>query len=90
MTSNLIESVQKFRWVIGENLQPGQSLGCEYIHMVQDGVVAAQYIRPWQIENEDAVLLTPAYTFLMRNQPVDVQFWLDVGGQGWWRESTSR
>jgi len=32
----------------------------------------------------DAVLLAPAYTFLMRNQPVDVQFWLDIGGSGWW------
>jgi hypothetical protein len=30
------------------------------------------------------VLLAPAYTFLMSNRPVDVQFWLDVGGRGWW------
>jgi hypothetical protein len=30
------------------------------------------------------VLLAPAYTFLMSNRPVDVQFWLDVGSRGWW------
>jgi hypothetical protein len=35
-------------------------------------------------EQEDAVLLAPAYTFLMRNRPVDYQFWLNVGSPGWW------
>ena len=52
--------------------------------MVQDGVVAAQYIRSWQLQPEDAVLLAPAYTFLMSNRPVDYQFWLNAGGRGWW------
>jgi hypothetical protein len=58
--------------------------GQEYIEMVEDGVIAAQYIRSWQIEPEDAVLLAPAYTFINRNRPVDYQFWLNVGGRGWW------
>jgi hypothetical protein len=52
--------------------------------MVQDGVVAAQYVRSWQRQPKDAVLLAPAYTFLMSNRPVAHQFWLDVGGTGWW------
>jgi hypothetical protein len=52
--------------------------------MVQDGVIAAQYIHAWQLQPEDAVLLAPAYTFLMGNRPVDYQFWLNVGGRGWW------
>jgi hypothetical protein len=60
-----------------------KSLGQEYLEMVQDGVVAAQYIHGWQIEPEDAVLLAPAYTFLMNNRPVDYQFWLDIGSRGW-------
>jgi hypothetical protein len=51
--------------------------------MVQDGVVAAQYLRSWELEATDAVLLAPAYTFLMANRPADYQFWLDVGGTGW-------
>jgi hypothetical protein len=52
--------------------------------MVEEGVIAAQYIRSWQLEPEDAVLLAPAYTFIIRNRPVDYQFWLSVGGRGWW------
>jgi hypothetical protein len=80
--ANLIESVQKFRWVMRRD--DDKPLGQEYIEMVQDGVIAAQYLHSWRLQPEDAVLLSPAYTFLMRNRPVDVQFWLDVGGSGWW------
>jgi hypothetical protein len=64
-------------------------LGLEYLEMVRDGVVAAQYIRSWgsspedDIDEADSVLLSPAHTFLMGNRPVDVQFWLDVGSRGW-------
>ncbi len=84
VTANLIESVQKFRWVAGETLaELGVPLGKEYLLMVQDGVIAAQYIRSWQPQPTDAVLLAPAYTFLMNNRPVEVQFWLDVGSRGW-------
>ncbi len=85
ITANLIESVQKFRWAAGEGLAAAdRPLGEEYINMVQEGIIAAQYIRSWSFEREtDAVLLAPAYTFLMRNRPVDFQFWLDVGGRGW-------
>ncbi|MGB3903383.1 MAG: UvrD-helicase domain-containing protein [Anaerolineae bacterium] len=85
VAANLIESVQKFRWVTGDNpMEEEKPLGKEYIEMVQDGVVAAQYIRSWQLQPDDAVLLAPAYTFLMSNRPVDYQFWLNVGGRGWW------
>lgn len=84
VTANLIESVQKFRWVAGQTLSDeGIMLGKEYMHMVQDGVIAAQYIRSWQAQEENAVLLAPAYTYLMSNRPVDYQFWLDVGSRGW-------
>ncbi|MEE8389214.1 MAG: DEAD/DEAH box helicase family protein [Anaerolineae bacterium] len=96
VAANLIESVRKFRWVAGEETRffdvskAAQSdknlvsLGQEYLEMVQDGVIAAQYMLGWQLQPEDAVLLAPAYTFLMNNRPVDYQFWLNVGGRGWW------
>jgi hypothetical protein len=85
VAANLIESVQKFRRVVGNaTLEEGKSLGQEYAEMVRDGVVAAQYVGSWQLEVEDAVLLAPAYTFLMRNRPADYQFWLNPGGRGWW------
>jgi hypothetical protein len=52
--------------------------------MVEQGVIAATYVTSWQAEPTGAVLVAPAYTFLMINRPVDVQFWLDVGSRGWW------
>ncbi|MGD8998424.1 MAG: hypothetical protein PVH80_09965, partial [Anaerolineae bacterium] len=61
-----------------------RDLGQEYLGMVEGGVIAAQYIHSWRIEPEDAVLLAPAHTFIIRNRPVDYQFWLNVGGRGWW------
>jgi hypothetical protein len=64
-------------------LPVAQDLALEYLDMVERGVVAAQYVAAWQIRPEDAVLLVPAYTFLMMNQPVAVQFWLDAGSRAW-------
>ncbi|HOR18651.1 MAG TPA: hypothetical protein PLE10_02320 [Brevefilum sp.] len=84
--STLIESVQKFRWTVGQQL-PGEdfNLGKEYLRMVQDGVIAAQYLRTWEERSPDAVFMAPAYTFLISNQPVDVQFWLDIGSPSWYQ-----
>ena len=84
VAANLVESARKFRWIAGvDELKDPDALGREYIQMVQDGVVAAQYLGAWETHPEDAVLLAPAYTFLMSNRPVDYQFWLDVAGRGW-------
>jgi hypothetical protein len=59
------------------------NLALEYVDLVEQGVVAAQYVSSWQVRPEDAVLLVPAYTFLMMNQPVTIQFWLDAGSRSW-------
>ena len=84
VTANLVESIRRFRREVGDNLiEAGIDLGKEYIQMVQDGVIAAQYIPSWQSQAEDAVFIAPAYTFLISNYPVDVQFWLDVGNRSW-------
>ena len=76
--------MQKFRQVISASLveltiPPGE----EYIHMVEQGVIAAQYVESWQRQDENAVLLSPAYSFLMSNYPVSFQFWLDVSSRSW-------
>jgi hypothetical protein len=82
--ANLVDSARNFRQVIGPSLAEGSpALGKLYLETVQDGVVAAQYLRSWQSQPEDAVLLAPAYTFLMNNRPVDYQFWLDISSRGW-------
>ena len=62
---------------------PGFDLGKEYIAMLEDGVIAAQYLESWRTENKETVLVAPAHTFLMMNRPVAVQFWLDPGSSGW-------
>ena len=84
--ASLIESIQKFRWAVGGHLPAEEAnLGKEYIMMVQDGVIAAQYLHSWDKQEDEAVFLAPAYTFLIRNQPVDVQFWLDIGSPSWYQ-----
>ncbi|HUV29118.1 MAG TPA: DEAD/DEAH box helicase family protein [Anaerolineales bacterium] len=84
IAANLIDSARRFRWIVTENLTENQqTLGAQYVQLVQQGVVAAQYIRSWSARTPGAVFLAPAYTFLMSNRPVDYQFWLDVGGHGW-------
>jgi hypothetical protein len=84
VAARLIESVQKFRRVIGGLLQKeGIPLGAEYLRMVEEGVIAAQYLQDWEEPDQEAVLLAPAYSFLMANRPVAYQFWLDIGSRGW-------
>ena len=85
VAASLVESVRKFRISLEQaGFQDLSGLGREYIDMLQDGVIAASYLEGWQNENKDAVLVTPAHTFLMMNRPVTVQFWLDPGSSGWY------
>ncbi len=82
VAANLIDSARSFRWTI--SVPPdGKTLAQEYVEMVAGGIIANQYLRSWELDDVDAVLVAPAYTFLMRNTPVDYQFWLNIGGQGW-------
>lgn len=84
VAANLIESIRKFRLAAGGVLgQEGIPLGREYLHMVLEGLIAAQYPGAWRWEDQNAVLVAPATTFLMVNQPVDVQIWLDIGSTSW-------
>jgi hypothetical protein len=84
VTAHLVESIHYFRKETGENLSAdGIPLGKEYIEMVNEGVLAAQYLPRWRAQEENAVFIAPAYTFLVNNYPVDIQFWLDVGNSTW-------
>lgn len=88
VAASLVESVRKFRQTFEPEDLTGfgnlSGLGKEYIAMLGDGVIAAQYLESWRTEDEEAVLVAPAYTFLMMNRPVTVQFWLDAGSSGWY------
>lgn len=96
VAASLIESVQKFRQAMQPMLGQVHNLGSdatsstinveigrEFNEMLNDGVIAAQYLEGWQVEANPAVLVAPAHTFLMMNTPVSVQFWLDAGSSGW-------
>ena len=83
VAARLIESVGKFRLAVADSLPPDRALGQEYAQLVADGVLAAQSAEAWVEQPADAVLLAPAYTFLMRHRPAQVQFWLAVGDSGW-------
>ena len=85
ITANLIDSIRNFRFSAADALfLENIPLAKEYCQMLTEGVLAAQYPRSWQKKaNEEAVLITPAFTFLISNQPVQYQIWLDVGNPGW-------
>jgi hypothetical protein len=92
--ANLIDSARQFRHVAEQVPDEGQAggqpiyptvaaLNQAYLHTIEQGLMAAQYIRGWQPGPAEAVLITPATTFLMSNRPVSYQFWLDAGSNGW-------
>lgn len=89
IANQLVESTRNFRWAL-ENVAEGEEqnalyarLGREYVNLVEQGALGALYAPGWR-PVEEAVFIAPAYTFLMRNRPVAVQFWLDIGSGGWW------
>lgn len=89
VAGNLVESVKNFRQAMEPSFvgkdRPDFDIGKEYIAMLDEGVIAASYFEAWRSENKNAVLVSPAYTFLMMNRPVKYQFWLDAGSRAWFQ-----
>lgn len=87
VAASLIESIKKFRDAMEPSIvgmdTPSFDLGREYFAMLEDGVIAAQYLESWRNEDKNAVLIAPAYSFLMMNRPASIQFWLEPGSSGW-------
>jgi hypothetical protein len=86
VANQLVESARKFRWALesaaGAEASPIQ-VGRAYVNLFEAGALSALYVPGWR-EPQDAVFLSPAYTFLMRNRAARIQFWLDIGSSGWW------
>lgn len=84
--ARLAESARKFRQILGTDTQiDWPSLNKDYIQLVESGILSAQYQSDWTRSSQiGAVLVSPAFSFLMSNHPVRFQFWLDIGSQGWW------
>ncbi len=89
VAARLIESVRKFRQAVPESaVPPERTAGQEYLLSVEQGILAATSLlgarQQANGQAKPAVFLAPAYTFLLSNQPVDYQFWLNVGSASWW------
>ena len=84
---NLVDSARNFRWSLDflSRYDEATDLALDYVRMVDRGVIANYYRRSWEAQDENSVLIAPAYTFLLSNRPVDYQFWLNIGSEGWSR-----
>ncbi len=86
VANQLVVSARNFRWAVEEtesNPVARVAIGKAYVELVNSGALGALFVPGWE-EQEEVVFIAPAYTYLMRNRPVEVQFWLDVGATGWW------
>jgi hypothetical protein len=84
ITSAMIDSSRSFRQTL-MRMKSEKDFGNEFVRMVDEGVIADQYEpRSWK-KRPEAVLIAPAYTFLLNNQAVDYQFWLNIDSPAWGR-----
>lgn len=83
VTANLMESTRKFRQAV-QSILPAEQIPPEFIRAIEDGLISAQYLRSWEPVEDDAVLVAPAYAFLLQNRPIQVQIWLDTGSNSWY------
>ncbi len=86
IAAQLIESARKFRRAIAPDpfdAADALSIGRPYVDLVGEGAIAATYVEP-PGEPRPAILLAPAYTFLLSNTPATIQFWLNAGSPAWW------
>ncbi len=89
IAGSLVESVRKFRLAMepsfADAYHPDFDIGREFMRMLDEGVLAAQYLESPRPASSEAVLIAPAHSFLMLNRPAAVQFWLDPGSSGWFQ-----
>lgn len=79
---DLVRFASRFRQTVyPDGLADWSAFTREIYELVSGGLVPAHTFEV--DENTDAVLIAPAYTFLIANRSVDYQFWLDVGNPGW-------
>ncbi|MEP7273210.1 MAG: UvrD-helicase domain-containing protein, partial [Acidobacteriota bacterium] len=84
VTASLIDSSRNFRQTLTQ-MRSDADIGNEYVTMVDSGVIADQYEPQAWKRKPNAVLIAPAYTFLLSNQAVDYQFWLNIDSPAWGR-----
>lgn len=84
-TAILMESYRKFQLAFNHNQFSSQSLlGKSFVESLESGLIPAMYLSEWETQDSDSVMLAPVTSFLMRNEPVEYQFWLNIGSKGWY------
>jgi len=79
---DLVRFATRFRKTIyPDGVDDWSAFTRELYELVSAGLVPAHTFD--EDEHIDAVLIAPAYTFLIANRSVDYQFWLDAGNTGW-------
>ena len=84
IVANLIDSARAFRQTLAR-IDVDADAGKEYARIVTAGLMTEQSPPPDWRKSPDAVLIAPAYTFLLSNRAVDYQFWLSADSQAWGR-----
>jgi len=84
IVANLIESARTFRQTLAR-IDVDANAGEEYAAIVAAGLMAEQSPPPDWRRSPNAILIAPAYTFLLSNRAVEYQFWLSADSQGWGR-----
>lgn len=84
-TAMLMESYRKFSLAFRSDSPSHHSnFGCAFIASLDEGLIPAMYLAEWEKQDSDAILFAPVTSFLMRNQPIRFQFWLNIGSKGWY------
>lgn len=85
--ADLIESIRKFRQVIGGNLEITSEshvfVAKEYVNLIENGILTAVHGNQSLIDDMNELIIRPATTFLLEGRSTRFQFWLDIGSQGW-------
>lgn len=81
----LMESYRKFAQSLKtrNDIKTGE-IGRYFIESLENGLIPALYLSSWERPASDEILLAPVTSFLMRNEPVAYQFWLNIGSKGWY------
>ncbi|HEX8990180.1 MAG TPA: hypothetical protein VF784_00750, partial [Anaerolineales bacterium] len=88
LAASLIDSIRTFRLAVEPSFinldHPNFDFGREYLATLLEGTLPALYLEAWRAAREEAVLVAPAYSFLVMNRPASVQVWLDAGSAAWY------
>ncbi len=86
VADKLTRSARVFREALAATgVAPNESAAMDFVQLLSEGVMAAQYA-PERVSDaeDDGVLLAPVYTYLTGDYRSQAQIWLDVNATGWY------